>query len=169
MRPQPATTGRTLVVTTLNLAGADMPKETFDPVAVEAQMVQAGLLPARADTLPSRLCPLERHFTEHDPRKWALWRISMIRQFQPAVLGQMSAEDLLYLAGQSPEGYVGEEAYGIQLDRNKVAQNAVRARVELDTRATRGAWRRNVLLAVTSLLLGALLPALATWIQAATR
>jgi hypothetical protein len=68
--------------------------------------------------------PLERHFTEKDPRKWALWRISMVRQFQPAVLGQMSAEDLLYLAGQSPAGCVGEEAYGTQLDRNKVTQNA---------------------------------------------
>ena len=156
-------------MTTLKLAGADMPNEMFDPVAVEAQMVKAGLLPARADTLPGRLGPLERHFTEHDPRKWALWRISMVRQFQPAVLGQMSAEDLLYIAGQSPEGYVGEEAYGVQQDRNKVAQNAVRARVELDTRATRGAWRRSALLAVTSLLLGALLPALATWIQAAAR
>ena len=36
----------------------------------------------------------------------------------------MSAEDLLYLAGQSPEGYTGQEVYGIQADRNKVAQNA---------------------------------------------
>jgi hypothetical protein len=112
---------------------------------------------------------LEQNFTEHDPRKWALWRISMVRQFQPTVLGQMSAEDLLYIAGQSPEGYVGQEFYGIQGDRNKVAQNAARARVELETRATRGAWRRSIVLAVTSLLVGALLPSLATWIQAAAK
>lgn len=63
---------------------------------------------------------------------WASWRISMVRQFQPAVLIQMSAEDLLYLAGQSPEGYVGQEVYGILADRNKVAQNAARAQVELE-------------------------------------
>ena len=93
----------------------------------------------------------------------------MVRQFQPAVLGQMSAEDLLYLAGQSPEGYVGQEFYGLQGHRNKVAQNAARAQVELESRATRGAWLRNVVLDVTSLLIGALLPSLATWIQAAAR
>ena len=89
----------------------------------------------------------------------------MIRQFQPVVLRQLPSDDLLYLAGQSSEGYVGEEAWGIQLDRNKVAQNALRARVELDTRTSRGAWRRNVILALTSLLVGALLSDLATWIH----
>ena len=146
-----------------------MSNEKFDPITVEAQLVQAKILPTRADTPPNYLGTVEQHFTEHDPRKWALWRISMVRQFQPAVLGQMSAEDLLYLAGQSPEGYVGKEFYGIQGDRNKVAQNAARAQVELETRATRGAWLRNVVLAVTSLLIGALLPSLATWIQAAAR
>jgi hypothetical protein len=146
-----------------------MSNESFDPITVEAQLVQAEILPPRADTPPSPLDSLERNFTEHDPRKWALWRISMVRQFQPAVLKQMSAEDLLYLAGQSPEGYVGKEAYGILFDRNKVAQNALRARVELDTRATSGAWRHSILLAVTSLLVGALLPALVTWVQAAAR
>jgi hypothetical protein len=143
-----------------------MAHEAFDPIAVEAEMVKVGFLPPRADVLPSKLGSLERHFTEKDIRKWALWRISMTRQFQPAVLRQLTSEDLLYLAGQSSEGYVGEEAWGIQLDRNKVAQNALRARIELDTRTSRGAWRRNVILAFTSLLVGALLPALATWIQA---
>jgi hypothetical protein len=146
-----------------------MPSKKFDPITVETQLVQAKILPTRADTPPTYLGTLEQDFTEHDPRKWALWRISMVRQFQPAVLGQMSPEDLLYLAGQSSEGYIGKEVYGIQADRNKVAQNAVRARVELDTRATRGAWRRSVMLAVTSLLVGALLPSLATWIQAAAK
>jgi hypothetical protein len=146
-----------------------MSNKKFDPITVEAQLVQAKILPARADTPPTYLGTLEQDFTEHDPRKWALWRISMVRQFQPTVLGQMSPEDLLYLAGQSAEGYIGKEVYGIQADRNKVAQNAVRARVELDTRATRGAWRRSVMLAVTSLLVGALLPSLATWIQAAAK
>jgi hypothetical protein len=146
-----------------------MPNKKFDPITVEAQLVHAKILPTRADTPPTYLGTLEQDFTEHDPRKWALWRISMVRQFQPAVLGQMSPEDLLYLAGQSSEGYIGKEVYGIQADRNKVAQNAVRARVELDTRATRGAWRRSVMLAVTSLLVGALLPSLATWIQAAAK
>jgi hypothetical protein len=115
-----------------------MSNKKFDPITVEAQLVQAKILPTRADTPPTYLGTLEQDFTEHDPRKWALWRISMVRQFQPAVLGQMSPEDLLYLAGQSSEGYIGKEVYGIQADRNKVAQNAVRARVELDTRATRG-------------------------------
>ena len=146
-----------------------MSNEKFDPITVEAQLVEAEILPARADTPPIYLGTLEENFTDHDPRKWALWRISMVRQFQPAVLGQMPTEDLLYIAGQSPEGYVGREYYGIQADRNKVAQNAVRARVELETRATRGAWRRSVMLAVTSLLVGALLPSLATWVQAAAR
>jgi hypothetical protein len=146
-----------------------MSNEKFDPITVEAQLVQAKILPTRADTPPTYLGTLEENFTDHDPRKWALWRISMVRQFQPEVLGQMPAEDLLYLAGQSPEGYVGSDYYGIQQARNKVAQNAVRAQVELETRATRGAWRRSVMLAVTSLLVGALLPSLALWIQAAAK
>jgi hypothetical protein len=93
----------------------------------------------------------------------------MIRQFQPAVLRQLTSEDLLYLAGQSPEGYVGKEAWGIEVDRNKVAQNALRARVELDTRTSRGAWRRSVILALTSLLVGALLTTLGTLIQAVVK
>lgn len=146
-----------------------MAREAFDPIAIETEMVKVGLLPPRADVLPSKLGSLERHFTEKDLRKWALWRISMIRQFQPAVLRQLTSEDLLYLAGQSSEGYVGQEAWGIQLDRNKVAQNALRARVELDTRTSRGAWRRNVMLASISLLVGALLSDLATWIQAVVK
>ena len=146
-----------------------MSNKKLDPITVETQLVQAKILPTRGDTPPTYVGTLEQHFTEHDPRKWALWRISMVRQFQPAVLGQMSTEDLVYLAGQSPEGYVGEEFYGIQVDRNKVAQNAARARVELETRATRGAWRRSVMLATTSLLIGALLPSLATWIQAVAK
>ena len=146
-----------------------MSKGRFDPITVEAQLVQARILKPRGDTPPTFPGTLEEHFTEHDPRKWALWRISMVRQFQPAVLGQMPAEDLLYLAGQSPEGYVDEEFYDIQQVRNKVAQNAARAQVELQTRATRGAWRRSVMLAAISLFVGALLPALATWIQAAAK
>jgi hypothetical protein len=118
--------------------------KAFDPIIIEAQLVQAKVLPTRSDTPPAYPGTLEQNFTEHDPRKWALWRISMVRQFQPEILSKMSAANLLYLAGQSPEGYVGEEVYGIQLDRNKVAQNAARARVELETRATRGAWRRSL-------------------------
>jgi hypothetical protein len=162
-------TGFTLVSTTLNLAGAGMPNEKFDPIALEAHLVQAKIIPPRGDTPPTYFGTLEENFTEHDPRKWALWRISMVRQFQPAILGQMPDEDLLYLAGQSPEGYLGQEVYGIQMDRNKVAQNATRAQVELETRATRGAWRRSLVVAVTSLLVGALLPSLATWLQAAVK
>jgi hypothetical protein len=83
-----------------------MSNEKFDPIAVEAQLVQARILPARADTPPAYLGTVEEHFTEHDPRKWALWRISMVR---------------------------------------------------------------SAILAVTSLLIGALLPSLATWIQAAAK
>jgi hypothetical protein len=62
-----------------------MPNEKFDPITVEAQLVQARILPVRADIPPPFLGTLEQQFTEHDPRKWALWRISMVRQFQPAV------------------------------------------------------------------------------------
>jgi hypothetical protein len=61
---------------------------------------------------------------------------------------------------------VGNEAYGIQVDRNKVTQNALRARVELDRRATRGAWFRSVTLAAVSLIVGALLTALVSWVVA---
>lgn len=146
-----------------------MAHEEFDPIAVEAKMVEIGILPPRADPPPSQLPSIERHFTENDLRKYALWRISMIRQFQPAVLRQLTSEDLLYLAGQSPEGYVGNEEWGIEADRNKVAQNAFRARVELDTRTSRGAWRRSVILALTSLLVGALLTTLGTVIQAVVK
>ena len=152
-----------------NRVGSPMQHEPFDPIAVEAEMVKIGILPPRADPPPSQLPSLERHFTENDLRKYALWRISMIRQFQPAVLQQLTSEDLLYLAGQSPEGYVGKEAWGIVMDRNKVAQNALRARVELDTRTSRGAWRRSVMLAHTSLLLGALLSTVGILIQAAVK
>jgi hypothetical protein len=144
-----------------------MDREAFDPIAVEREMVTAGLLPTRADKPHGHLGKFERHFIEADLHKYALWRISMVRQFQPLILRQLSADDLLYIAGQSPEGYVGNEAYGIQLDRNKVTQNALRARIELDTRATRGTWRRSALLALCSLLIGAFLPTLAKWIQSA--
>jgi hypothetical protein len=141
-----------------------MSSEIFDPVGVEREMVTAGMLPPRADTPNPRYATLEHHFTEADPRKYALWRISMVRQFRPEVLRRLSDDDLLYLAGQSPEGYVGKEAYGIRFDRNKVTQNALRARIELDRRATRGAWFRSVSLAAVSLILGVLLTALATWV-----
>jgi hypothetical protein len=134
----------------------------FDAVAVEREIVRRGVLPARVDESRGPLAELERDFTEYDPRKWALWRISMVRQFQPAVLKRMSEDDLLFLAGQSPEGYVGREAYGVQVDRNKIAQNALRAQVELNTRATRGTWRRTVALSLTSLVIGAVLTTLLT-------
>jgi hypothetical protein len=48
----------------------------------------------------------------------------MVRQFQPSVMKQLSDDDLLFLAGQSPEGYTGDAVSGVQLDENKVAQNA---------------------------------------------
>lgn len=140
----------------------DIPRKSYDPVAVEQAMVEHGVLPARADKPWGPLAALEHDFTEFDRRMWALWRISMVRQFQSSVLRRLTDSDLLYLAGQSPEGYVGTEAYGVQLDRNKIAQNAARARVELDTRATRGAWRRTVLLSLASLIIGAVL---ATWLK----
>jgi hypothetical protein len=96
-----------------------MAYEAFDPIAVEAEMIKTEYLPTRVDTHPSRMGQLEHYSTEQDRRLYALWRISMVRQFQPAVLKQLSAEDLLYLAGQSPEGDVGQEFYGIQLDRKQ--------------------------------------------------
>jgi hypothetical protein len=48
----PDGSSRRMLMTTLNRGGADMPNETFDPVAVEAQMVQAGLLPAWSSRSP---------------------------------------------------------------------------------------------------------------------
>ena len=138
--------------------------EPFDPVAVEQALVDHELLPPRVDNPLGVLGELENEFTEHDPRKWALWRISTVRQFQPAVLKRLSDDDLLYLAGQSAEGYVGEELWGIQLGKNKVAQNAKRAEVELRTRATRHALGRTAIVSFTSLLLGALLTLLTTWL-----
>jgi hypothetical protein len=85
-----------------------MAYDAFDPIAVEAEMVKAGLLPPRADVLPSKLGLLEGHFTEKDPRKWALWRISMIRQFQPAVLAISRSAVGIYSvwksSGQPPGG-----------------------------------------------------------------
>jgi len=127
-------------------------------------MVERNVLPPRADPPQGPLAELERHFTENDLRKYALWRISMVRQFQPAVLKRLSDDDLVYLAGQSPEGYSGQEVFGVQLDRNKIAQNALRARVELDTRATRGAWRRSITLGLSSLIIGAVLSTLTAWL-----
>jgi hypothetical protein len=136
-----------------------MGKGSFDAISVEHRLVEAGVLPPRADAPAGALGDLESVFTEYDPRKWALWRISMVRQFQPVVLQQLSNEDLMFLAGQSPEGYTGSTAFGVQLDRNKITQNALRARVELDGRATRGAWWRTVGLALATLIIGAVLGA----------
>jgi hypothetical protein len=81
----------------------------------------------------------------------------VVRQFQPAVLKRLPDDDLLFLAGQSPEGYTGVEAFGVQVDRHKLAQNALRARVELDNRATRGNWWRTVVFGLVSLVIGSLL------------
>jgi hypothetical protein len=53
-----------------------MAHEEFDPIAVEAEMVKIGILPPRADPLPSQLPSLERHFTENDLRKYALWNLN---------------------------------------------------------------------------------------------
>jgi hypothetical protein len=137
-----------------------MRRSAFDPIAVEVRLVERGVLPTRADPSTGPLGDLEADFTEYDPRKWALWRISMVRQFQPHVLARLSRDDLMFLSGQSPEGYDNEAAYGVHLDRNKIAQNALRARVELETRTTRGAWWRTVSLALATLVLGALFGAL---------
>jgi hypothetical protein len=142
-----------------------MTSTSFDPIAVERKKVEERVLPARADSAVGPLAELEHHFTEYDPRKYALWRTSMVRQFQPSVVKQLSGDDLLFLAGQSPEGYTGDVAFGVRLDKNKIAQNALRARVELDTRATRGAWVRNVVLSVVSLVIGAVLASVLSWID----
>ncbi len=65
----------------------------------------------------------------------------------------------MFLDGQSPEGYAEDAAFGVQLHRNKITQNALRARVELDVRTARGSWWRTVGLAVATLILGAMLGA----------
>ena len=135
-------------------------RRPFDAVAVEASMAETGVLAKRGDADIGPLGrDLERFFTEYgDPRKYALWRISMVRQFQSSVLRRLSRDDLLFLAGQTPEGYPSEVAPGINFNRNKVMQNAERARVELDTRARRGAWWRSVALVFVGAGLGVLLP-----------
>jgi hypothetical protein len=119
------------------------PRVSSDPVIVERTMVEQVSFPSGWIHRPGRLALWKGPFAEHDPRKWALWRISVVRQFQPAVLKRLPDDDLLFLAGQSPEGYTGVEAFGVQVDRHKLAQNALRARVELDNRATRGNWWRT--------------------------
>ena len=81
-----------------------MSNEKFDPIPVEAQLVQPKILPTRADTPPIYVGTLEQNFTEHDPRKWALWRISMVRQFQPTVLGHISAEPCCTSQVSPPRG-----------------------------------------------------------------
>src|SRR5260370_18907946 len=100
----------------------------FDPVAIEAEMVRSGVLPERGDSPIGPLGELEKLFTEFDERKYALWRISMVRQLQPAVLKQLSPGELSFLAGQTPGGYPDPQwgQPGIQLDKNKVQQNAIR-------------------------------------------
>ena len=123
-----------------------MKRAKFDPIAVESALVECGQLPERLDSGPGELGTLEDLFTERDLRKHALWRISMVRQFQLNVIRELANDDLFYLAGQSSEGYIGREQYGIHTDRNKIAQNAIRARVELDVRTAHGAWRRTILL-----------------------
>jgi hypothetical protein len=134
-----------------------MRTKPFDPIATEQAMVQADVLKPRVDSADGPLGDLELFFTEHDPRMWALWRISMVRQFDPRLLRQLPDEDLLFLAGQTPEGYSDKEVHGIQIERNKISQNAERARVELHTRTARAAWRRNVALGLGGVILGAVL------------
>lgn len=142
-----------------------MKQEKFDPISIEKEIVRHGLLPDRVDPPEGELGQLERLFTDKDLRKYALWRISMVRQFQPSVLRQLTDDDLLYLAAQSSEGYVGKEQFGIQLDRNKIAQNALRARIELDVRTARGTWRRTGLLSFATFLLGLISSILTLWLK----
>jgi hypothetical protein len=129
----------------------------FDPIAAESLLVQRGVLPPRGDPAVGPLGDGEASFTEFDPRLHALWRVSMARQLHPDVLVRMPESDLLYLAGQSAEGYPSEGLGGIRLERNKVAQNALRARAELDRRAGRVAFRRTIVAAVCGAAVGAAL------------
>jgi hypothetical protein len=85
-------------------------RSRFDPIAVEQALVECGELPERVDAGPGRLGHLEDLFTERDLRKYALWRISMVRQFQLNVIRELTDDDLFFLAGQSSEGYVGKKA-----------------------------------------------------------
>jgi hypothetical protein len=132
---------------------------TFDPMYFERAMVAAAVLGARGDAPTGPLGPLEDQFTEFDERKYALWRISTARQFSPTVLRKLTDDDLLFLAGQSSEGHQQADS-GWAAPGNKVAQNAERSRIELARRATRGAYRRTIGLAV----FGAVLGVLATWV-----
>ena len=144
---------------------SEMKSARFDPIKVEKALVERKQLPERVDSGPGELGPLEDLFTERDLRKYALWRISMVRQFQLNAIRDLTDDDLFFLAGQSSEGYVGREQYGIQTDRNKIAQNAIRARIELDTRTAHGAWRRTILLSLATFLLGVLSSVGTLWLE----
>jgi hypothetical protein len=108
----------------------------FDPVAIDRQLIEKGVLQPPGDPAEGPLGADEKYFTEFNSRLYALWRVSMARQIHPDVLVEMSEADLLFLAGQTSKGYPDKGFAGIALEANKVDGNAIRARTEL---AKRGA------------------------------
>lgn len=108
----------------------------------------------------------DRSFTEKDPRFYALWRLSMWGQFQPNLLAELADSDILFLAGQSSEGYPKEGMGGIALEANKVDGNALRARSELERRSSALGFRRSVRTAVVASVLSSALAAIFTIVTA---
>jgi len=102
----------------------------------------------------------EEYFTENDERMQALWRISRVRQLRPEVMERMRRSDLLFLAGQDAEGYGEGESRDGEAVRNKIVQNAERARIELNSRAARTTWWITIVGVVVGAVLGAALTVL---------
>jgi hypothetical protein len=132
-------------------------RSEFDPIAIEEQLVATGTLHADDHGPSQHLGDDERFFTEGDERLYALWRISLARQLQPRLLRALERSDLLFLAGQNPDGYAHNPAEGIDTWANKVSQNAERARIELDRRARLAGLRHSLLVGVVGALVGAVL------------
>jgi hypothetical protein len=139
---------------------------SFDPVAVEQQLITSGRLPQAppGDRPAGEPDSDDRSFTEKYPRLYALWRLSMARQFHPDVLADMADRDLLFLAGQSSEGYPKDGMGGIALEGNKIDGNAIRARVELERRGSALAFQRALRTAILAAVLSSMLAAVFTFL-----
>jgi hypothetical protein len=143
-----------------------MAGSVFDPIQIEDQLVKIHELPPLIASDHGALGETERFFTEDDRRLHALWRISMVRQLHPEVLHQLTDHDLLYLAAQSSDGYEENPKWGIDHVRNKIEQNTLRARVEIERRSRQAAFAQSLLVGSLSALVGAVLGvAMGHWLR----
>jgi hypothetical protein len=137
----------------------------FDPEQLEQQLVALGQLKPRIESDHGALGENERFFTEDNHRFFALWRITMVRQIHPEILRRLPNDDLLFIAAETAEGYEPQTQWGIDLVRNKLEQNALRARVEIDRRARRAAFAQSLIVGALSALIGATVGvALGAWL-----